>query len=248
MEKPTRSDALADLVSVSQPKLMVEFGSWEGASAIVFLKAARKMSLDLKLICVDTWLGSKEHWENTFPNSQWSFERLAVVDGEPTVFRTFKKRLKDQEMLSRVSIVRAHTSHATAYIAASFPPIDLAYVDADHAYKAVVADLRLVKSLVTKNGVIAGDDWAWFSVRRAVASFSVGRRRILNSPDRSTYVVIGRKQKAVANKFMSLGWRSKSPVFLLTLGWVRPLLRKLSKSSKHFLDLSYLRMYKANSR
>lgn len=227
---------------------MVEFGSWEGASAIVFLQAAREMGLDMKLVCVDTWLGSKEHWENSFPNSQWSFERLAVVDGEPNVFRTFKERLKDQELLSQVSIVRAHTSHATAYIAATFPPVDLAYVDADHAYKAVFTDLRLVRSLLTKNGLIAGDDWAWFSVRRAVASFSVGRRRVLNSPDKSTFVVIGRKQKAVIKEFILLGWKSKSPIFLLTLAWVRPSLRKLIKSLKRFIDWSYLRIYRPNSR
>lgn len=240
MAASSRVEALADLVSIPEPALMAEFGSWEGGSAIVFLQAARAANLELALICVDTWLGSKEHWENTFPNTQWSFDRLGVVDGQPTVFETFQQRLEEQGLFSKVKIVRAPTSHAAGYIARNFPPLDLVYVDADHTYRAVVANLRLAKTLLSASGLVAGDDWAWFSVRFAVARSSLGRYRIFTSPDATTYLLIPRRNRALGPKFKSRGWANQSSALLLAGGWLGPLGRSFRKSLRLAIDRTYI--------
>ena len=239
VSKSTRAQALSQLVWVARPSRLAEFGSWEGASAITFLEAARKIELDLKLVCVDTWLGSPEHWNNSFPNSEWSFERLGVVGGEPSVITTFRKALRSRKLLDKVEIVRAPTSHAVGYIATRFPPIDMVYVDADHSYHAVTGDLQAARRITGPNGLISGDDWAWISVRLAVARFCLGARAILVSPDTTTYVLLPRGRDRIASEFQNLGWRQKSPGAIILVGWVRPALRRTRKSLRRLIDRLY---------
>jgi hypothetical protein len=218
---------------------MAEFGSWEGASAIIFLESADNLGLDLKLICVDTWLGSAEHWDNSFPNSEWSFERLGVVGGEPTVIETFRKSLRTRELLDKVEIVRAPTTHAVSFIAGHFPTVGLVYIDADHGFRAVSSDLQAAGKILAPGGLIAGDDWAWMSVRLAVAKFCLGTRAILVSPDGTTYVLPPRGDRPALAKFRGMGWQRESPSLIITLGWIAPSLRRTAKSSKKVLDRFY---------
>jgi hypothetical protein len=224
---------------------MAEFGSWEGASALTFLLAAKKAKLDLALICVDTWLGSREHWENSFPDSQWSFERLKVIEGEPTVIETFRKAIDNQGLSSQVNLVRAPTTHAAGYISRTFPKLDLVFLDADHSFSAVRQDLTLAMGLISDSGLIAGDDWGWPSVQLAVATRSFLRRKIYSSPDGSTYVLLKRHQTAFESKFVTADWSRKSPASVLIRVPMRQLLRLLSKKGKSKVDSLYTLLKRA---
>lgn len=245
MTQINRDGSLGQIIEFTRPRLMAEFGSWEGASALAFLLAAKKANLDLALICVDTWLGSREHWENSFPDSQWSFERLNVIGGEPTVIETFRRAIDDQGLSSRVSIVRAPTTHAAGYISRTFPELDLVFLDADHSFSAVRNDLALAMRLISDSGLIAGDDWGWPSVQLAVATRSLFRRKIYSSPDGSTYVLLASHQAAFESKFVSANWSKKSPAFVLITVPVRQLLRLLTKKGKSKLDSLYTLLRRA---
>ncbi len=48
---------------------------------------------------------------------------------------------------------------------------DLIYIDANHQYDAVLADLRAFMPILNTNGVMFGHDVSWESVRRAVRDF-----------------------------------------------------------------------------
>ena len=50
-------------------------------------------------------------------------------------------------------------------------PVDLVYVDADHAEESVLAELRAIRRLFPLSAV-CGDDWQWLGVRRAVVAFA----------------------------------------------------------------------------
>lgn len=239
MTQITREGSLGQIIEFSRPGLMAEFGSWEGASALTFLHAARKAELDLGLICVDTWLGSREHWENSFPDSQWSFERLKVIGGEPTVIETFRKAIADQGFSSQVNIVRAPTTHAAGYISRTFAKLDLVFLDADHSFNAVRADLAIAMKLISELGLIAGDDWGWPSVQLAVATRSLFRQRIYSSPDESTYVLLGRHQSAYESRFRGANWNRESAVLVLIVVPLRELFRIIGKKGKSKIDSFY---------
>jgi cephalosporin hydroxylase len=81
-----RSAPLHDLVKISRPSRILEIGSWQGYSAVQFLTAARALGLDSEINRVDTSLGSIEHWLDKKPDSEWSFESLNVIDGEPPIY------------------------------------------------------------------------------------------------------------------------------------------------------------------
>lgn len=241
-----RDSSLAQIIHFARPSVMAEFGSWEGASAITFLRAASEAKLELTLICVDTWLGSPEHWENAFPNSQWSFERLGVVEGEPTVIETFRRAVEAQGMTRRVKIVRAPTTHAAGYISRTFQKLDLLFLDADHSFRAVRCDLKLAFRLVSNSGLVAGDDWGWLSVRLAVATRSIFTRKIYSSPDGSTYVLIRHGSENVESKFGESNWKRESAA--ISLIWVPflQLFRLLRKQSQIKIDRLYSRIWNRN--
>ena len=203
---PRDSQSLRGLVDVVQPDILIEFGSWEGRSALTFVERALEKNLRTRVICVDTWLGSPEHWRNSAPDSEWSFDRLNVVDGEPRVLDTFRSAMRDHGVGDRVSIVRAPTSLAAIYLSRLGIFGDLVYVDADHSYRAVVEDLRLAERILADDGVIAGDDWAWGSVRLAVVRYAGRRRSILRSSDSVTYVLLGVQQTDRRKDFLADGW------------------------------------------
>lgn len=204
--EPRDSESLRTLIDVVRPKILIEFGSWEGRSAIAFVQRAKENGLSTRIICVDTWLGSPEHWRNSAPDSEWSFSHLNVVDGEPRVLDTFRQAIRHHQAEENVSIVRATTALATIYLSRMGERADLVYVDADHTYAAVLEDLRLAYSVLEGDGVVAGDDWAWSSVRLAVSRFAGNHRTILKSPDSVTYVLVAKNQSNLMTKFADAGW------------------------------------------
>jgi cephalosporin hydroxylase len=51
-----------EVISAVRPEVIVEVGTWKGASAIHMAQTARDLGLSTQIICVDTWLGSTEHF------------------------------------------------------------------------------------------------------------------------------------------------------------------------------------------
>ena len=64
-------DALSGLV---EPKIILEIGSWEGASTIAWANSCK----DSTIICVDTWLGSIEHYQDNLKGTEWGRDRLYI--------------------------------------------------------------------------------------------------------------------------------------------------------------------------
>lgn len=217
--EPRITDAFRALVEVLKPNLLVEFGSWEGRSALGFVQLAREYGLSTTVICVDTWLGSFEHWANFLPDSEWSFERLRVVDGEPRVLDTFRAAIDHHGAAGQVSIVRAPTEFATNFLRARGVVPDLIYVDADHSYAGVLKDLGLASSLLGPGGVIAGDDWGWSSVQLAVVRFA-RKLEILTSTNGQNFLLLNNGQGHLIQDFIEHGWTRERRV-VIVVRWAR---------------------------
>ncbi|MFZ4855259.1 MAG: class I SAM-dependent methyltransferase [Desulfuromonadaceae bacterium] len=54
---------------------------------------------------------------------------------------------------------------------------DLVYIDGDHTFAGVMADLQAWYGKVRKGGIICGDDFNWKGVNQAVLSFMTDRER-----------------------------------------------------------------------
>jgi len=82
------SDAplLGESIQLVRPQRICEVGSWKGRSAINMANAAKALGLHTEIVCVDTWLGSPEHWLRQEP--EW-YSSLAIRHGMPQLYYTF---------------------------------------------------------------------------------------------------------------------------------------------------------------
>src|SRR5437016_4332575 len=75
-----------------RPLLIVEVGTWKGASAIHMGKIVRDLGLPTKIICIDTWLGSPEHMHPYWRQS------LRLLNGYPQLYYTFLTNVIENQL------------------------------------------------------------------------------------------------------------------------------------------------------
>lgn len=167
-----------DLISQMRPKTVVEVGTWLGQSACTMARSMRSNDLDSVLICVDTWLGSLEHWSAVHSRAS-----LDLKNGRPTIYESFMTNV-DREGLSGY-VMPIPLPSAIACKLLSDVRADIVYLDASHDYIDVLRDLKDYWPLVRDNGgILFGDDLSWPSVASAVSEFSdsIGMKATIVGP------------------------------------------------------------------
>jgi len=127
------------LIEQHRPKVCVELGTWLGASAIPVARALRRWGGTLT--CVDTWAGTVDG---------------QGTDGAPWMLLSCARNLVDAGVNGNVRLLPARTLDAARWWQ---EPLDYLYVDADHTYQAVLADLHSWGRHVVPGGVLLGDDY-----------------------------------------------------------------------------------------
>lgn len=158
-----------DLLSTVKPKLIVEVGSWKGASAIHMARLAKALRLDTRIICIDTWLGSTEHVLGQRP--EWR-ESLQYRHGFPQLYFTFLANVVRAGVADRIVPLANSSDNAAPILAARQVAPDLIYIDGAHEEDAVYRDLRNYWPLLSPDGALIGDDFNWDGVRRAAERFA----------------------------------------------------------------------------
>lgn len=134
---------------------IVEIGSWLGRSARAL---ADNMPVAGLLYCVDKWDGMLAPG---LSGGGWTPE---------TCYAAFLKHMKG----CRFETFRVSSLEAATY----FQPghLDMIFIDADHSYDAVKADILAWKPLLAPGGVLCGHDFSkeFDGVRRAVAELLPG--------------------------------------------------------------------------
>ena len=118
---------------------MLEIGSYEGRSAIFFLKKFSKG----QITCVDTWYGSDEHDKKEFKNIEKNFDLN-------TNYFLKVNRLKKFKMTS------------DEFFKINSDKFDLIYVDGDHSAKQVFRDINNSWNILNKGGCLILDDYMWW--------------------------------------------------------------------------------------
>ena len=172
---------LAAAIEKLRPKRIIEVGSWKGRSAINMARTVRALGLQCEIVCVDTWLGSPEHWLRAAPG--W-YESLAMKNGYPQLFYTFMGNVVRhgfQDIITPLSMTSESAAFVLRHLKMSF---DLAYVDAAHEYEPAKRDFVAYWDLLTDNGALIGDDYIiWPGVTQAANEFAMDRGlRIVGEP------------------------------------------------------------------
>jgi SAM-dependent methyltransferase len=156
------------LVTEIKPKLIIEVGSWLGQSTISMGNAVKKLELDTKIRCVDTWLGALEFWGDDNKDSK---RDLHLKNGYPQVYYQFLSNMVHHGLTDIVlpfpttSTIGAKYFHINGIIA------DLIYIDASHEYEDVYQDLKAYYEVLRNGGILFGDDFPWPRLGDAVEKF-----------------------------------------------------------------------------
>lgn len=150
-------DGPKKLVSfLPENSIMVEVGSYRGESAQLFLESG-KIS---KIYCIDPW---KPFYDNT---DSASFTDMKQVESD------FDKRFANDKRVVKVKGTIDDFAPRR-----EDPEIDFVYIDGCHTYEATMHDIQVAMSVIRPKRAIAGHDWAWQGVQKAVTEQ-------LGSPDK----------------------------------------------------------------
>ena len=165
------------LIQELRPALIVEVGTWKGASAIHMADICGELGLSTEIVCVDTWLGNWQHWSRK--DGVGSRADLKLINGYPSLYFQFLSNViakGHQDTITPLPLTGIAGAKLLAHH--SLSP-DFVYIDGDHEYESVIADLRAWSALIAPHGILLGDDYEWPGVRRAVAEIvAEGRWRI----------------------------------------------------------------------
>jgi predicted O-methyltransferase YrrM len=131
---------LLRLVELHRPVVCVELGTWLGASAIPVARAVNRWGGTVT--CVDTWAGDLSG-NIEVPPAPWMLVACA-------------RNMLGAGVGAHVRLIPATTCAAAR---AWTQPIDYLYIDADHTYDGVRADLELWAPFVKPGGLLLGDDY-----------------------------------------------------------------------------------------
>lgn len=149
MAEPTRipgwfnhGPKILELIEHYRPKVCVELGTWQGASAIPVARTIARWGGTLT--CVDTWAGELDA------------DGGSVAGKRPIMLMGCAREIVDAGVGANVRLIPAMTMDAAKFWSA---PIDFLYVDADHSYMGVWWDLVAWVPHVKPGGLIIGDDY-----------------------------------------------------------------------------------------
>ena len=151
-----------------RPSVVVEVGSWKGASLLHMHGLSRTYGCETLFVCVDTWLGSSEHW--LAADDRLS---LGLRGGYPTIYRQFVFNVVEHGAVDDVFPMPMSSVSAAVVLRKLNVEADLIYIDAGHEEEEVSSDLRRYVDLLRPGGVMFGAEYhtRWPGVIRAVDAF-----------------------------------------------------------------------------
>jgi len=164
-----------------------EIGTWRGDFAAVILRDRRPKHLYL----VDPW---EHRTDENYEKASYGGKMQGGQQALDEMYESVMARFAGEISSGQVTVLRQRSGDA----ARTFAPesLDWVYIDGDHSYEGVSADLESYFGAVKPGGLIAGDDYghqgSWFEdgVKRAVDEFSdrcaglevIGTQFVLRKP------------------------------------------------------------------
>jgi predicted O-methyltransferase YrrM len=182
-----RHPLFGELIAALRPRIIVEVGTWKGASAIHMAQEAKRHGIRTEIICVDTWLGSA----GTILRRDETFRSLRHRHGYPQLYYQFLANVVHAGA-DDVIVPLPQTSDNAARILEELEiRPNLVYLDAAHDGAAVRRDLESYLPLLREPGALFGDDFVERhrpGLVRAVREFASDHGLRLHS-DREKFVI-----------------------------------------------------------
>lgn len=158
-------DFFRQIIEEVRPKVIVEVGSWKGASACTMAKLTEELRTEI--YCVDTWLAGYEHWVTEEDNI------LQRKFGMPQIYFQFLANLYPADFANRIYPIQQTSTNGARILKALGIEPDLIYIDGSHLLQDVYQDLEYYWPLAGK--VMFGDDIAMPGVEYSVKRFCMER-------------------------------------------------------------------------
>ncbi|MFI6577797.1 class I SAM-dependent methyltransferase [Nocardiopsis sp. NPDC050513] len=139
-------------ISRLSPELIVEVGTWTGASAMHMARVARGLGLTTEILCVDSFLGGAEHW--TLPRQR---SELRLEFGHPQIYRQFLANVVHAGLEEIITPFPCTSAHAARILTREGVRCDIVYLDAGHEYRDVLTDIQDYWTLVRDGGALIGN-------------------------------------------------------------------------------------------
>lgn len=130
--------ALYRLVHESKPQVIVEIGSYLGASSLFMARAAQAVAPSCRLFCVDTW------------------QNDAMPDGHRDTFAEFSHNTQSHQSI--IEAIRLKSDKAAKEFEQK---IDLLFIDGDHDYEGVNLDWQSWSPHLRQNATVVLHDVGW---------------------------------------------------------------------------------------
>jgi len=164
------SEVFEKLISELNPAHIIEVGTWKGQSAINMANSIKKLGLQTKITCVDTWLGALEFWDWLAGTEE---RNLMLKNGYPNIYYQFLSNVVHTENQNIITPFPNTSRIAYYFFKKKGIKSEMIYIDASHEYEDVIDDIKSYYEILSEGGIIFGDDFYSFEgVRRAVLEFS----------------------------------------------------------------------------
>lgn len=143
--------------------VMVEVGSWKGRSTIYTAEEIKRrlLSQSVRFYAVDTWEGNANE-----PDMQ---AMIADANAKGGLYQEFMENVNRCGVVDYVTPLRMTSVEAAKHFKDG--EVSFCFIDGDHSYDGVMADLRAWYPKVHYNSCMAGHDLGRPDVRRAVTEF-----------------------------------------------------------------------------
>ena len=135
-----------------KPPVVVEIGSWLGRSSFYLVN---KYAIFADIYVVDTWQGSESELHSSHKLVQ-----------EKDIYIEFMRNMR--AVHGRFTPVRTTSTNAANIFEDG--SVDFVFIDAEHTYEAVLADIKAWVPKLSPSAIIAGHDYDnnWPGVKKAV--------------------------------------------------------------------------------
>jgi len=158
-----KSPIFYNLIQEICPKIIIEVGTWKGGSAFTMCEAIKKLNLNSRLYCVDTWLGALEFFDSTrgwLYDDFYKKERdLMYKNGYPNIYYQFLSNVVHTDNKDIIIPIPNTSLIASRYFKNNNIKAELIYIDGSHHYDDVKIDIENYYNLLDDKGIIFGDDY-----------------------------------------------------------------------------------------
>ncbi|KAH7578099.1 hypothetical protein ACOSP7_000757 [Xanthoceras sorbifolium] len=156
------------LIDKVRPRVVIEVGTFLGASALHMANLTRQLGLDTQILCIDDFRG--------WPGFRDKFKDIQMINGDVLLYYQFMQNVIYFNATEAVLPVPYSSGSALMKLCEWGVVGDLIEIDAGHDFNSAWADINRAWQILRPGGVIFGHDYFTAAdnrgVRRAVNLFA----------------------------------------------------------------------------